>query len=834
VLGGQYVTRITFTQLEHVKGDPGIASNTGATGATGATGPQGIPGIASNTGATGPTGYFSGVIKQSLIPDVAGVYNLGSLEYPFHSLYATKSSVYVGSGKISADDDGNIIFTNAAGITGGAGTTGATGATGATGPKGDSGDATNTGATGRTGATGPKGDSGDATNTGATGYTGATGPKGDSGDATNTGATGATGRTGATGATGPKGDSGDATNTGATGRTGATGPKGDSGDATNTGATGRTGATGPKGDSGDATNTGATGATGPAGGGTGATGPTGYFSGVIKQSLIPDVAGVYNLGSLQYPFDSLYATKSSVYVGSGKISADDDGNIYFTNAAGVTGSSYNTQPIVSTLTASSAITVTVPSQSTIPPFMGFARNNNRNVYSYDGLTWYLQSNMNFSSTAGGYGNGLWVCAYSPNIFYSTDGFNWNTNRSFLGAYTYKITYNNGIWHSAGSYNLIVGQTSTINYSIDGSNNWRSCLNDFGLSAYDIDYYNNVWVAVGANMNQARGELFKNSTIKYSTDGSNWNNSRGDGFLQQGLSITHSNNLWVAFGSDTSENDRYIIYSTDGSNWTNKRAISLIGYYVVYGNGLWVSEGYNLRPVYSTDSFNWNTSVNGRISGYSAKITYRNNVFYLTNTSLNNINIGNNAIQYSTDGNNWVSSISIPANFQGNNIAAAPYEPPVVSKNTTEIGAGYISTQALEISTINGISYIQYSSDYKDTLKDNQTSILLGLNSINKVILTETTAVLTTASKISASATINYQSVVNSLTNSTFFITINSVDSKSINSSTTVNGEYRNVSINYCTNTLNAGTYTVTLYGYTSATNSINVLQATLFTMKNLI
>jgi hypothetical protein len=49
VLGGQYTTRITFTQMDYVEG-------AATTGATGEVGPTGATGETGSTGATGPTG----------------------------------------------------------------------------------------------------------------------------------------------------------------------------------------------------------------------------------------------------------------------------------------------------------------------------------------------------------------------------------------------------------------------------------------------------------------------------------------------------------------------------------------------------------------------------------------------------------------------------------------------------------------------------------------------------------------------------------------------------------------------------------------------------------
>jgi len=59
VLQGRYVTRITYTQMDFIKGDMGSTGPTGyngLTGVTGPTGPIGYTGTSGQTGQTGPTG----------------------------------------------------------------------------------------------------------------------------------------------------------------------------------------------------------------------------------------------------------------------------------------------------------------------------------------------------------------------------------------------------------------------------------------------------------------------------------------------------------------------------------------------------------------------------------------------------------------------------------------------------------------------------------------------------------------------------------------------------------------------------------------------------------
>jgi hypothetical protein len=71
-LGGQFSTRITFTQMDLIQGPS----------------------------SGGGANYFSGIVRSSLIPDIPSVYDLGSTGFPFHSLHVTGSTIYLGNASI--------------------------------------------------------------------------------------------------------------------------------------------------------------------------------------------------------------------------------------------------------------------------------------------------------------------------------------------------------------------------------------------------------------------------------------------------------------------------------------------------------------------------------------------------------------------------------------------------------------------------------------------------------------------------------------------------------------------------------------------------------------
>jgi hypothetical protein len=96
-LGGQFSTRITFTQLDLAQGPAYVGTDS-----------------------------FSGVVRSSLIPDTSKTYDLGSTGFPFRSLHVTGTTIYVGGAALK-EEGGTINSTNSDGSPGG-------GPTGPTGP----------------------------------------------------------------------------------------------------------------------------------------------------------------------------------------------------------------------------------------------------------------------------------------------------------------------------------------------------------------------------------------------------------------------------------------------------------------------------------------------------------------------------------------------------------------------------------------------------------------------------------------------------------------------------------------------------------------------------
>ena len=95
-LGGQFKTRITFTQMELGQGPAYVGTDS-----------------------------FSEVVRSSLIPDTPKTYDLGSTGFPFRSIYVTGTTIYLGQAAMK-EQGGSISFTNSDGSPGG-GPTGPTG-----------------------------------------------------------------------------------------------------------------------------------------------------------------------------------------------------------------------------------------------------------------------------------------------------------------------------------------------------------------------------------------------------------------------------------------------------------------------------------------------------------------------------------------------------------------------------------------------------------------------------------------------------------------------------------------------------------------------------------
>jgi len=179
------------------------------------------------------------------------------------------------------------------------------------------------------------------------------------------------------------------------------------------------------------------------------------------------------------------------------------------------------------------------------------------------------------------------------------------------------------------------QTSTIQYSLDGSN-WDGIkgggFNRLDVPAGDIAFGHNMAVAVGCGDSEQ-------STIQYTVDGSNWNTSKSGGFIANGkvpiyagLGIAYHNGLWVATGNHKYLNSS-IQYSTDGMHFHASQTGNLpfiaegpSGYAVGYGVG------------YDTEVSRWYVTT---------ELAYTEQPFYVPGTQITSTSVLTDQISATT-------------------------------------------------------------------------------------------------------------------------------------------------------------------------------------------
>lgn len=136
---------------------------------------------------------------------------------------------------------------------------------------------------------------------------------------------------------------------------------------------------------------------------------------------------------------------------------------------------------------------------------------------------------------------------------------------------------------------------------------------------------------------------------------------GDGIFYKGVRMHPGNVTWraIAYGNGryvTIGYENYVSTSTDGINWTTPKQISLPNndsntmstfQDIVFGNGKFVLiSGSNVYTAISTDGINWNISPRLRSSNNSiASITFGKGIF---------VGTGYGWFITSTDGINWTS------------------------------------------------------------------------------------------------------------------------------------------------------------------------------------
>ena len=212
---------------------------------------------------------------------------------------------------------------------------------------------------------------------------------------------------------------------------------------------------------------------------------------------------------------------------------------------------------------------------------------NRVMTSPDGVTWTARSAPNSQWMTVTYGNGLFVAVAdwgSNLVMTSPDGINWTARSAAASSYWRSVTYGNGLfvavaWNGASQ---VMTSPDGINWtarSVPEANGWKS-----------VTYGNGTFVAVSFN---------GTNQVMTSSDGITWTarSEPGDGGWGE---VKYGNGTFVAVAN--SGTDRAMT-SPDGITWTVRSAPEDQWQSLTYGNGNFVSAGYN-TAMYSTDGTTW--------------------------------------------------------------------------------------------------------------------------------------------------------------------------------------------------------------------------------------
>ena len=410
-----------------------------------------------------------------------------------------------------------------------------------------------------------------------------------------------TGGTGSGGGTGPQGATGDQGPTGPQGPTGFEGPTGPQGLTGFQGATGFQGITGPNG-------TGTTGPTGPAGSTVGLTGYYGQFSSSADQPVgATGTAITYNSTELSNGVaisgsQIQFPNKGTYRVGiSPQFSKSDSGTDQVQFWAVLNGVPIPRSSSTVSLVGNGAVSL---------PYVAVIVD----VVAGDYLEWY---------------------------FYSADP---NVSLVKLDA----------VGDIPAAPSVIV---DVENIGLIGPTGAAAPISNFltiSTITATTSRVNDLWVAVGEDSGGAIG------SIKYSSDGRNWNNNASGGFSVAGRGVAwNGSNRWVAVGQDATVGNT-IQVSTDGSNWTPAASGGFtssinIGTCVAYSKDLnvWVAGGADITPAntlqYSTDGSNFLPVATGGFTGYINNIVYNGLQFGAFGWG----GSGNSTCQYSVNGSNFL-------------------------------------------------------------------------------------------------------------------------------------------------------------------------------------
>ena len=406
------------------------------------------------------------------------------------------------------------------------------------------------------------------------------------------------------------------------------------------------------------------------------TGTTQYIS--VSGDILPSTNAVFNLGSPTNRFNSLWLTGTTLYLGNGSISSDICGNIYTTNAAGVTGSIGSTGPTGAT----GATGATGPTGATgaTGPTGPTPQGTNFGDYLYwNGSAWVVGSTSIIQGANAGQTN---QATGAIAIGYQAGSYNQATGAVALGyqaGYTGQNQYSVAIGYQAGytghgTGSIAIGYLAGYQDSI-GPNSVAigTQAGQYGLGSNSvaigylagptgISYSNNIILnANGVALNPATGSAFYAAPIR-NTFGSTTVGADTSSVLFYNTS-TNEITYGPKSSTDSPTSEQFLVaggtaatrsaYSLDGINWTSVSIPATTGVNSVAWNGsLWLAGGGASYMAYSSNGINW-TRTSPPFTLTVRALAWNGSLWVAGGTNSGVIG----ALAYSSDGINWTSTTS---------------------------------------------------------------------------------------------------------------------------------------------------------------------------------
>ena len=246
------------------------------------------------------------------------------------------------------------------------------------------------------------------------------------------------------------------------------------------------------------------------------------------------------------------------------------------------------------------------------------------------------------------------------LLYSYDRKVWFDGGIQLKATINCAAYNSGRW-VLGLLLSEIPYQACMKWS-DNFVDWYDVSGGFERYCYSITYANNLWVAVGTNMSNN----FENptSTIKWSDDGKIWYDSSGLYFRTSGQRVEYGNGKWVATGSVT---------GTDLSG--NPYGMDMSGNIIaeVDQSGNYLPESSSL--LWSSDGKTWNLPVGGHYV-YPPGGAFYNGARWVSPGSIDFAATSGGTIKWSSNGINWYDSSGMPELWStSTGVTFLPYSDP---------------------------------------------------------------------------------------------------------------------------------------------------------------